>query len=223
MLYLRKAIIELELKPGEPLIVKDIASKLEVSRSPVRDSIMKLGKEGLVDIVPQKGTYVSKIDLDRVDQEQFIRSSLEEKVIELFVDKCTPNSIIRLESLVEMQKSSLERQDYTSFLDYDDEMHSIFFYEADKQMSWDLIYSMSGHYRRFRLITLWDMEIAEDIIKQHKMMIQYIKEKDVNMAVKSVKDHTMRILSQKVYIAEKHPDYFQQKDGNDFLIKNFIR
>lgn len=205
------------MKPGEPLVVKDIASKLEVSRSPVRDSIIKLGKEGLVDIVPQKGTYVSKIDLDRVDQEQFIRSSLEEKVIEIFIDKYTPNSIVRLESLIEMQRLSLERQDYTSFLDYDDEMHSIFFYKAGKQMAWDLIYSMSGHYRRFRLITLWDMEIAENIIKQHKMLIQYIKEKDVNMAVSSIKDHTMRIMSQKAYIAEKYPDYFRQKDGNDFL------
>lgn len=196
---------------------------MEVSRSPVRDSIIKLGKEGLVDIIPQKGTYVSKIDLDRVEQEQFIRRSLEEKVVLLFMERYTPNSIIRLESLIEMQKVSLDRQDYTSFLDYDDEFHSIFFSVANKQMAWDLIYSMSGHYRRLRLITLWDLEISEDIIKQHQMMIRYIKEKDIEMINKSVQDHVMRILSQKTCMVEKYPTYFQQKDENDFLIKNFKR
>jgi DNA-binding GntR family transcriptional regulator len=78
-------------------------------------------------------------------------------------------------------------------------------------MSWDLIHSMSGHYRRFRLITLWDLEIAEDIIKQHQMMLQYIKEKDIEMINKSVQEHVMRILSQKTYMVEKYPSYFQQK------------
>lgn len=211
---LRKAIIELNLKPGEPLVVKEIAQKLEVSRSPVRDSIIKLGKEGLVDILAQRGTYVSKIDLKRVEEEQFIRSSLEEKAILLFMNQYNANSniknsIIKLESLIEMQKTSLKNQDYTSFLDYDDEFHSIFFNIAEKDMSWNLIESISGHYRRLRLITLWDLEISEDVIKQHRQIIQYIKEKNVDMILQSMHQHFTRIVSQTDYIVKKYPTYFK--------------
>lgn len=220
---LRKAILQLNLKPGEPLIIKEIAQQLEVSRSPVRDSIIKLNKEGLVDIIAQKGTYVSKIDLHRVEEEQFIRSSLEEKAVLLFMGQYTSNSIVQLEDLVEMQKASLEKQDYTSFLDYDDRFHAIFFHVADKSMAWDLIDSMSGHYRRLRLITLWNLEIAEDVMKQHCKMIQYIKEKDIRMIGKAMQEHITRILSQKDYMIEKYPAYFKQKNEDHFLIKNFTR
>jgi DNA-binding GntR family transcriptional regulator len=76
---LRKNIVNLNLKPGEPLNVKSISEKLGVSRTPVRDAFIKLEKEGLVDVFPQKGTSVSRIDLRRVDEEKFIRESLEEK------------------------------------------------------------------------------------------------------------------------------------------------
>ncbi|NLK97879.1 GntR family transcriptional regulator [Defluviitalea saccharophila] len=218
---LRKQIIELNLKPGEPLVIKEIAQKLEVSRSPVRDSIIKLSKEGLVDILAQRGTYVSKIDLKRVEEEQFIRSSLEEKAILLFMKQYNEYSIIQLENLIEMQITSLKNQDYTSFLDYDDAFHSIFFKTAERDMSWNLIESISGHYRRLRLITLWDLETSEEVIRQHRQIIQYIKEKNVDMILQSTHQHFTRIVSQTDYIVEKYPTYFKQKSDENFLSKNF--
>jgi len=218
---LRKEIIELNLEPGEPLVIKEIAQKLGVSRSPVRDSIIKLGKEGLVDIFAQRGTYVSKIDLKRVEEEKFIRSSLEEKAILLFMNCYDDSSIIKLESLIEMQNISLQNQDYISFLDYDDEFHSIFFNVAEKKMSWNLIESISGHYRRLRLITLWDLEISEDVIKQHRQIIHYIKEKNIDMILQSIRQHFARIISQKDNIVEKYPGYFKQNFNDSFLGRSF--
>ncbi|TCK92739.1 DNA-binding GntR family transcriptional regulator [Natranaerovirga hydrolytica] len=221
--YLRKGIIELKLKPGDSLSAKNIAEQLEVSRSPVRDSIIKLGKEGLVDIVAQSGTTVSKIDLDRVAEEQFIRFSLEEKVMMLFIEKSSSREISKLEELMEMQKANLEKKEYNTFLNYDDEFHSVFFETANKQMSWELIVSMSGHYRRLRLITLWDLEIAEDVMKQHYDLLKFIKEKNIDMARKTVQEHTMRIFAQKDFMVKKYPTFFKEKNDEIDLFNNFKR
>ena len=64
--------------------IKTISERLNVSRTPVRDALIKLAKEGLVDVIPQKGTSVSKIDLKRVEEERFLRESLELRAIEIF-------------------------------------------------------------------------------------------------------------------------------------------
>lgn len=124
---LRKNIISLNLKPGEALSIKDISEKLNVSRSPVRDALIKLEKEGLVNIIPQKGTIVSKIDLKRVAEERFLRESLEENTIKLFVSVCKESDIQILRHCIEMQKQSIKDNDYMSFLKYDDNFHSVFF------------------------------------------------------------------------------------------------
>lgn len=205
--------------------IKDIAQQLEVSRSPVRDSIIKLGKEGLVDIISQSGTYVSKIDLKRVGEEQFIRNGLEEKAVLLFMKEFKSNDINQLETIIKLQEETLGNRDYTSFLDYDDQFHSVFFHGADKSLSWELIVSMSGHYRRLRLMTLWDLEISEDVIRQHRELLQNIKNNDSEKVRQTLEDHILRIFSQKDYMTEKYPTYFKQNENDEknFLVRNFMR
>ena len=80
---LRKAIVELYLQPGVILSMKDICEHLSIGRSPVRDALIRLDQEGLVTLLPQKGTMISQIDSWRVEQERFLRISVEEEVMAL--------------------------------------------------------------------------------------------------------------------------------------------
>ena len=92
---LRRNIINLNLVPGSQISEKEISEKMNVSRTPVREAFIKLSKEALVSILPQKGTFVSKIDLSRVQEERFLRETIEFSVMENFINTYTEEEIGR--------------------------------------------------------------------------------------------------------------------------------
>lgn len=220
---LRKNIIGLYLKPGEVLSIKDISEGLNVSRSPVRDALIKLEKEGLVDIIPQKGTIVSKIDLKRVEEERFLRESLEENAFKLFIEVYKESDIAILRHCIEMQEQSLKDQDYTTFLTYDDNFHSVFFQSIDKNMCWEIIQSLSGHYRRIRLMSLWDEKILSDVGIQHQQILEAIYNHDHEEAVERLKNHLTKISIEETELIDKYPEYFKEENQEHFLNKEIYK
>lgn len=209
---LREHIILLNIKPGEAMNIKEISEQLGVSRSPVRDAVMKLAKEGLVDIMPQKGTSVSRIDLHRVEEERFLREALECRILRPFLECYTPDDLVQMEHVVELQEMCLEKQMYARFLDYDEEFHGLLFRVADKSLCWELTQSMSGHYRRVRLMTLWDGDIVDKAIGQHKEMLACIRQGEYGVLKDLVENHCRKISVQEIDLFQKYPDYFQRQD-----------
>lgn len=218
---LRKNIVALNLKPGEVLSIKDISDKWNVSRSPVRDALIKLEKEGLVDIIPQKGTIVSKIDLKRVAEERFLRESLEENAIRLFIKGYKESDIAILRHYVEMQQQSIKDNDYASFLAFDDNFHSVFFKSIDKNMCWEIIESMSGHYKRIRLMSLWDDKILSNVVIQHQEILENICDNNLNGVTEILKNHLSKISIEEMELIKKYPDFFKEQDNGSFLNKAF--
>lgn len=103
---LRQDIIFLTLKPGTVLSTQEVATRYEVSRTPAREAIVRLNKEGLVDVFPQSKTMVSRIDLKRIQQEWFIRKSLEVAVIDEFMKNCSLRDLESLEKVLNGRRIS---------------------------------------------------------------------------------------------------------------------
>lgn len=219
---LRKNIVNLKLKPGESLNAKTIAEKLGVSRTPVRDAFIHLEKEGLIEVVPQVGSSVSKIDLKRVDEEKFIRESLEEKALELFIPNAQESVLSRMEANVQGQRVYAEKNDCLAFLELDDSFHAAIFLAADKAMSWELIQSMSGHYRRVRIMSLWDTAILNKVMLQHEQILKKIQEKDLSAVHTLLRDHFINIVSVEQKLLQSYPDYFKKVQNEDFLMRDFL-
>ena len=220
---LRKNIITLNLKPGEPLNIKTISEKLNVSRTPVRDALIKLAKEGLVDVIPQKGTSVSKIDLKRVEEERFLRESLELRAIEIFIGIQKESDISRMRSILDIQKECVAKNDLLALQEYDDEFHKVFFTATEKETCWDIIQSMSGHYRRIRLISLWERPIIDKVIDQHEKILDCVLRANVEEAIAAFKDHSSRIIIEEKELTEKSPEYFKLQADDNFLMQDFLR
>jgi GntR family transcriptional regulator, rspAB operon transcriptional repressor len=217
---LRNSIINLELKPGDEINIKNIAENLGVSRSPVREAVLKLEKEGLADVMPQKGTCVSRIDLLRVHEELFLRKSLEEKALEIFIQKYTDKDISRLKESIKLQKESLKKGDFISFLNHDDAMHGIFFEGADKNICWDIVQSMSGHYRRIRLMTLWNAKLVSNVILQHAELIEHVCNKNVKEALRVCNQHLEKLLTEERDLLESYRDYFTSPEARNLFVGN---
>jgi DNA-binding GntR family transcriptional regulator len=226
--YLRNNIIELNIKPGEIISIKDISVQLNVSRSPVRDALIKLEKEGLITTMPQRGTMISKIDLNRVTEERYLRECLEEKTILLFMEQHVPADIKRLEVIIENQKQSIIDVDHRKSLQYDDEFHKIFFEVTNKKLCWETIQNMSGHYKRSRLLSLAEKNILDNVIKQHEKLIAYIVEKNIDKLIETLHIHLNKLNAEDLDLSSKYPDLFEKQDkatneSNDLLQKDFLK
>ena len=210
---LRKEIIDMNLKPGQVLNMKDIAEQLQVSRSPVRDAILRLDEEGLVDSIPQKGTAVSRIDLERVRQEQFIRISLEERVVQDCLEMDMKPWLEEMNRAMEEQKRCIRRGLRHEFLDYDDMLHEVFFRAAGREFCWNVIRNMSGHYRRIRLMSLWDDTIMENVYLQHQAMVRHLLNRDGESLLWLLREHCRKLSWEKLDMLKKYPDYFAEDSG----------
>src|SRR5262247_2993846 len=113
---LRGMIIALELPPGSPLSRAALAEQFGVSSTPVRDALMRLEEEGLVDVFPQHATVVSRIDVDRAQQAHFLRQALELEIVRLLAADRDASLIIRLDNAIALQQQYAKAGDFETFM-----------------------------------------------------------------------------------------------------------
>jgi DNA-binding GntR family transcriptional regulator len=214
---LRKNIINLNLAPGTGISETEIALRYKVSRTPVRETFIHLAHEGLVQIFPQKETMVSRIDLSRVQQELFLRESLEMAVLEPFIGQSKPEHFAALEQLIMLQGNAFDRNDYISFVSHDDDFHQVFFSAAEQGLSWTMLEQMCGHYHRIRLLTIRLKGIAGEVVGQHKKLISALKKKDPDRARDILKLHLHKLGDEEKLLKKEFPGYFTAEgDGDGF-------
>ncbi len=219
---LRENILNLTLKPGEGIDIKKIAELLKASRSPVRDAIMRLSEEGLVDILPQRGTRVSKIDLAKMKEEQFLRSCVEQEVVKGFLKSCKGHHIERLKHIISVQERALLAGDFSAFLELDSEFHKVFYDGANKLTCFKIIDSMSGNYRRIRFLTLLDKAIVQGVIDQHLKMVKAIQQGDNEELTTLFENHLNKISVEEKQMVLEYPDYFVENHQDGFEIRSII-
>ena len=209
---LYREIIELKLKPGSIISIKDMCEHFETGRSPMRDALIKLEQEGLITTLPQRGIMISKIDLSRVEEERFMRVCVEERVMDQFIKKHTSEDIAQLEKYLAMQMEANKEKDYRQFIVMDDKYHTVFYEATNKHYCAKTIQQVSGHYKRFRLLSVIDAIIVEDVIEQHRQIIEAIKENDAEKMRKVMKIHFSKILEEEIAMCKKYPYLFTEGD-----------
>lgn len=215
---LRDLILGLKFEPGQELNVVDLTERLQVSRSPVRDALMKLSNDKLVDIFPQKGTRVSLLDLKQVEEERFIRTSLEEHAVRQFVDRWTPSDLAAMEAAIAQQRIMAENRTYEQFITWDDEFHSIIFTSVGHARSWELIQSQCGNYHRIRLLSFWNEGVSLDVIAQHEELVAAFREKDAGRVLEVEHHHLTKLLSEATWMMEKYPRFFIPETSDDGML-----
>ena len=186
---LKENIMSLELKPGELLSESDLSEKLSISRTPIREVIMKLKGEHLIEVKPQAGTYVSLIDKEMIDEAIFMRKLLEKGVLKEACTEFSEEMFMELEKNLFAQKLVLNKDGKESeFHNLDKEFHRLIFIGCNKINIWESIMKISTHENRMRLLSETKIDKAQ-IIKQHEEMIAIIKNKDFNKIDEYIEKH----------------------------------
>lgn len=221
-LAMRGSIRHLQLLPGSSISETDMSIRYKVSRTPVREAFVRLAEEALIKVVPQKETTVSLIDLNRVQQEHFLRVSLEMAALEPFIAYRNDEHLFQMRKLIEMQEASFNSKDLIKFVKYDDEFHQIVFRGAGQPLSGNVVSSMSGHYFRIRLLSIWLNGVAYDVVNQHKQLLDALTKKDLAMAHNILKVHINKLNDEEKILTSRYSQYFASPEDTSIFDQTAI-
>ena len=205
---LRSAIITLQLTPGQSISEKEIAEQIGVSRQPVREAFIKLADAQLLDIQPQRGTFVVKISIRAVMDARFIREALESAVVNELVGQVDARFFSKMDYIMEQQHVAAENEDWGGFHQWDDRFHRAFTEAMGRECVWRIIEREKAQMDRVRYLRLSGNSPISNLIDQHLMILDAIRKSDGGAAQESVRNHIREILSLMPGIAKDNADLF---------------
>lgn len=206
---LREAIISLALKPGTRLSEQEIADQLRVSRQPVREALIALGRANLVEIRPKRGTVVVKISARKMMEARFVREAIETAVVRRACATFDPWARQTLDGNLARQRLAAETGDYAQFRKEDEQFHVAIASGAGCSLAWDVIADIKAHVDRVCNLQLRKAESMPGLIAQHEKIVQAIDARDADLAVAAMSAHLNSILVDLPEIAADHPDLFE--------------
>ncbi|MDD3942942.1 MAG: GntR family transcriptional regulator [Sphaerochaetaceae bacterium] len=208
---LRRNILLLDMKPGEAIVEKDISAKLRLSRTPVREALLDLCRERLVEIYPQRGTRVALMDARLVDQGRFLRETVELALLELACKSFTEEHLAKLEANLAEQEHEVEQGDLINFFFKDNEFHRILFASCNKDTVFDAISFYMPHFTRERMLRL-QMFNPSELICDHRNIMTAIKAGDCRTAKMHLSEHLDHVMCDQQILLEGYPEYFIREE-----------
>lgn len=205
---LKENIVSLELKPGTLISENEIANELGISRTPVREAIIALNKANIIEILPQRGSYVALIDTKMVEEARFLRRVLDSAVIEVACESDDLETLGKLEENIHLQEFYLERNMAEKIYELDNDFHRLIYVLAKKDIIYEMRSTIMIHFDRVRALS---METVKDmkIVNDHREMLEAIKAGDKLRAVELVEKHLGRYTVDEHAIREKSKEYFK--------------
>lgn len=207
---LREEIISLALAPGTMLSRQELQERFGFSSTPIRDALMRLQEERLVDVFPQHATVVSAIDLDLARQGQFLRRSVELELVRSLAIAPQPAVLARMRSLVRQQTAFADLGEYEAFVAADHAFHRSLYDAAQMAVLWELVRRQSGHIDRLRRLHLPKEGKMREILAAHTAILDAIAAGDPAAAQDALRDHLSRSLDFVPSLRDLHPTYFRK-------------
>lgn len=204
---IRENIVNLELAPGSMLSEQDIANELNLSRTPVHEAMQELSSTKIIEILPQRGSHVSLIDMALVDEAVFVRATIESAVTEMACSQATDSDIQKLEENVTLQEFYYQKNNLDKIMELDNSFHETMYHITNKMQCYYMVRLISIHNDRIRELHLHSFN-PERIINEHKEILKAFKAKDSAAAKAAIDKHLTRHYTQEDEIKKKYPQYF---------------
>ena len=205
---LRAAIIQMNVRPGQPLSETDLAKQLNVSRQPVREAFIKLAEAGLIEVRPQRGTFVLLISRQEVESARFVREAVEVAFARKAAAEAPPGTVAALRESIARQDAARKAEDAVAFLRHDEEFHHAIARAAGCESAWKLLETLKAQMDRVRFLSIEEATPTEVLIAQHEAIADAIEAGDPGRAEAAMRLHLGEILQSLPRIAAAHPDLF---------------
>lgn len=206
-LILRSRIIRNDLRPMSRLSEPELAKDYAVSRQPVREAFITLVNEGLLEIRPQRGTFVKRIDYASVLNGRFVREAVEADIVRQLAQHPDTALIQDLRQQLTHQ-SDVAQVNTAQFIELDEAFHRTLARAAGVGKAWEYLNAIKSQMDRVRFISNEEFPIAR-LIKQHEAIVDMIEAADVSAAEQAMRLHLREILNSLPKIQTLYPGYFE--------------
>lgn len=206
---LRQAIVTMKVRPGQPLSEQEVATRLGVSRQPVREAFIKLGEAGLVSIRPQRGTFVVEISGRQVLDARFVREAVETAVARRAAEGLPGRVVEVLRTNLRAQHAAAAEADNDTFLELDEAFHRAIALGVECDYAWRVVEETKAQMDRVRYLSLPHATPLERLIDQHEAIVDAIARRDPDAAEAAMRLHMREILRSLPELQRQFPELFR--------------
>ena len=209
---IRRDIVRMRLRPGERLSENELGLRFGTSRTPVREAIVRLVDDGLIEVWPQRGTFVSRISLRAIKRARFVRNALELGIIREAAEHGLPEVALK-----EAERAIAEQQeagnDPNRFTDADDKFHRTFANAIGYGDIWSIVESQKAEFDRIRFLSLPEVTPVDLLIRQHRAILKAVVARDAETAEKILRAHLSIVVETTVALMRTNPDLINDDTG----------
>ncbi|MFV0431309.1 MAG: GntR family transcriptional regulator [Alphaproteobacteria bacterium] len=210
--WLRLGIVTLKFKPSAMLSESNLAKYLGTSRTPVREALIRLSQEGMVEILAQRGSRVAAISVTSVRNARFVRLALESAIAKDLCKKdgLSPASYHELQALIFRQKEAADKGLPEEFMKLDDEFHQKISVASGRAAVWNLVEREKAQMDRVVFLSLFGTSDLNGLVAQHEQILDALNNKDCDKAEALLDVHFGAVLKAMEELGQQYPDYFEQ-------------
>ncbi|KAB0267391.1 GntR family transcriptional regulator [Microvirga brassicacearum] len=202
---IRQDIILLRLRPGTRVSENELARRFGTSRTPVREALLRLVEEGLIEVWPQRGTFITPISLQAVRRARFVREAMEVAILRRAAEQgLSAESRKDVDRAIAEQEAA--RDEPERFTRADDAFHRAFADGIDVGNIWAVLEREKAQFDRLRFLSLPDVTPVSTLISQHKAMLVAVSKGDVAAAEHAAREHLSEVLKVSDTLAATHPE-----------------
>lgn len=200
---IKQQIIDLHLKPGEIVLAQNLAKSLGISRTPVREALVRLTHEGLVEHANGRKFRITEITLESILEMYEIREALEITAIKEVSKRCTEEMVAHLREIISKMKKMLKEKDYDAFFDLDLAFHTYIIEQHGNKTMLKMLDQLHDQVQRIRYLTLNIEGRVSHTIDEHELICRAMEKCDQKGAVKAITEHFNNCEQDFDQIAEK--------------------
>lgn len=208
--FLRREIIDGRLLPRAPLSEQELSQTMGVSRTPVREALIKLADEGLVDIYPQFGSFVAPIKLPEVFDSQFVRESLECAALVKAMERMDEVQAAQLKRILDTQRAHQRAGERDAFFAADEEMHAYLMAVAGHAAVWPLVENAKAQMDRVRHLSIRNELKLGSVVQEHGAIIDRVIARDKDGALEALRTHLRGLFRSVDALMNENRGYFAE-------------
>ena len=213
---LKKRILHLDLLPGDMVSEIETSKEFSVSRTPIRDAFKTLANEGLLEVKPHIGTFVTLIDMNQIADILYIREVMEKAIANELSISFNQSQEFKVQHILNRQRQLLQDTTLSSqefamkFAESDNEFHGILFSLVGKERLLSHFHPINGQYQRFRtLLNLKDQSATQSLYDEHTQLLHHIKQKNTHELNDLLTHHIYDGFNTHTYLIDEYPHYFK--------------
>jgi GntR family transcriptional regulator, rspAB operon transcriptional repressor len=202
---LRHEIVTLRLKPGARLSENEIAARFGTSRAPAREALIRLTEEGLIEVRPQRGSFVTRISLAAMERARFVREALELSIVRHLTQHGITDAVVR-DARAALKRQRAAADDAEDFTRADDDFHRALAEACEVPQLWSVIEREKAQFDRIRFLSLPRVTPVGTLIRQHEVILDAVLRRDAPAADAAMRVHMSEVLKISRKLAAANPD-----------------